>query len=426
MKKWIAAVGVILAVTAAIPIILNNDGLPPSDRETTQGQATSTDNRSEPSYSTELNRVAHIWKMEMSRLKGSRSGSPLSVMDLDDSHADATFERLQSVYEILAAKRDECEKFKVQKAAREGKEPDRTALGERRERLVITIEEAVDAVEKALHGVEAMAIPRADRTETARLWDQILTTERAGAGAAESISQWTVDRLLAEHATPPVRQKPSMAALETVLEERVFSKKLSRALFGKKTEILDELALDLDGICLALEESSEAIYVAAGESGAQRLDALTLLLGWVQRLESDGEMLCHALGDYRRTETDNLTDVGVALAGFLSTKASVAQHFDLFESAADRGDRPSSMADVKNAFRELDDLRADLDRLAGLRRRLEPIGTRLRCRFTKSQPLPPPRLAIDVQLDRAIQTAGWLKRVATAYSIYDASPADKE
>jgi len=171
---------------------------------------------------------------------------------------------------------------------------------------------------------------------------------------------------------------------------------------------------------------TEAIYVAAGESGAQRLDALTLLLGWVQRLESDGEMLCHALGDYRRTETDNLTDVGVALAGFLSTKASVAQHFDLFESAADRGDRPSSMADVKNAFRELADLRADLDRLAGLRRRLEPIGTRLRCRFTKSQPLPPPRLAIDVQLDRAIQTAGWLKRVATAYSIYDASPADKE
>ncbi len=427
MKKWIAAAGVILAITAAIPITRNNDGPPPSDRQPAEHQARFTENPSESRYCAELSRIAQVWKMEMNKLKGARSGSPMSVMNLNDSDSDATSDRLRSVHGILAAKREECKKLKPLIPAGEPESTDQAALAERRERLTTTLDGAVDALEKTLDGVEAMSIPRADRAATVRLWDQILTAERAGAGAVESIAQWAVDQLLADRALPgTARETSPLAPLASVLHDRDFSETLSRALFGNRRETLDDLALGLNEIGVVLEQSSEAIYVAAGESNEQRQNTLTILLGRVQRFESDAEMLAHAFGDYRRAKTHNFQDVGIALADFLLSKAIVEQHFDFWEPGAVQADRGNSIADVKIALEQISKLRDDLDRLAALRRGLEPIGKRLRCRFTKSKPLPPPRLAIETQLDRAIQATGWLERVALSYSIYDASRVGKE
>lgn len=426
MMKWFAAVCLILAITAAIPIILNSDGPPPSDRQPAQTQARSEQDLTGSRRCAELSRVAQVWKMEMTRLEGSRSGSPRSVMDLTDSDSDATIERLRSVYEILVAKREECKKLLPRKAAGGTGSADQSALADRRDRLVTALAGAVDALDKALDGVEAMSIPRADRSETVRLWDQALAVERAVAGAVESIGQWTVDQILPDQGSVFTGHDSAPAPLAAILQDREFSEKLSKALFGKKTNTLDELVRTLDEICVVLGQSAEAIFVEACGSRERRLDALTILLDEVHRFESHAVFLTHAFGNYRRARTRNFHDVGLALADFLLSKAIVAQHLDLWQPEAAKSDHEFSTAHVEDALDQISKLEGDLDRLATLRRRLEAIGTRLRCRFTRSQSLHPPRLAIGVHLDRAIQTAQWLERIAGSYSIYDASQINKE
>ncbi len=421
MRRWLAAFVAILIATAAIPIVLNSNGPRPVDRQPGRPGVQPDEDRSGSAYCGELKQIARIWKLEMNRQKGSRSGSTMNVMDLADSESKAMVEHFRAVHEYLVARRDACRQLTERDLPSPTAAEDRTDLAAPRDRLVASLNRSVEALNAALKGVEEMAIPRADRAETVRLWNQVLTVDRAMAAVFESLSRWTIDRLLATEQRPMAGNRLSLQPLASILQDREFSEKLSRALFRANSDSFEDLKNQLDEITMVLEQSAEAIYVRVGMSKRNAAGSLASLLRTLRRLQSRASMLEQTFRDHLRSNTRNFQDVGIALADFLLSKALVEQQFDSRSPAPATAIGEISVVDVKSILAQIGSVEKNLDRLAGLRSKLEAICTRTRCRFKNSVSFQPPRHSLPMLLGRASQTAEWLERLATEYTIYDAS-----